>query len=338
MARRRTIAIGLIAVIAVTAFALRLLIGPLGLGYPTDPVVRELRWLAAIAAASIGAALSVSGVLLQATLRNPLASPWVLGLTSGASLGVVLVIVVSGNRWGVVSEPVGAVVGAFTALMLVYTLARRRGQLDPIALLLIGVMVSVCFGALTMLTQQFLPDRGLARFSRWMLGSISEDTSWGLLIGIVVTTLVGVCIAMTIGRRLDAATLADDEARSVGVDPDALRTVCFGVAGVLTAGTVLLAGPIGFVGLVCPHIARLVVGATHRRLVLCSALLGAGFVLCADLVSVGVAGWTATSDAVPSSGRIPVGILTALIGAPVFIAMLISRSSIRFGGRGGMGA
>jgi len=248
---------------ATLLFAVRVLVGPLGFGVPADGVIRELRLLSACSAAVIGAALAASGTLLQATLRNPLASPWVLGLTSGASLGVVTVIVAGGSGTGL--ESVGAMVGAFTALGLVYSLARRRGLLDPVALLLIGVMISVCFGALTMLLQQFLPDRGLARFSRWMLGTVSEQTPWPVLGGMGFLTLLGVLVAMALGRQLDAATLPDDEARSVGVNPDRLRAVCFGIAGVLTAGTVLLAGPIGFVGLVSPHIARLLVGATHRR-------------------------------------------------------------------------
>lgn len=337
MDRRRGSAVVWLAAIGAAVFLLRLLIGSTGFGYPDDGVIRELRWLSAVSAACIGAALSVSGVLLQATLRNPLASPWVLGLTSGASLGVVLVIVVSGGGGtGWMTESFGAVAGAMVALLLVYGLAKRKGHLDPVALLLIGVMVSVCFGALTMLVQQFLPDRGFARFGRWMLGSISEDTSWGLLAGVALATLAGTYAGVVIGRPLDAAMLADDEARSVGVNPDRLRTVCFGLAGVLTAGTVLLAGPIGFVGLVCPHVARLLVGARHRMLVVASALIGACFVLCAEVVSVGVAWWSTSSAAVPATGRIPVGILTALIGAPAFIGMLISRSELRVQHSGGV--
>jgi len=330
MNRRSAIVIACLGVGATLLFAVRVLVGPLGFGVPADGVIRELRLLSACSAAVIGAALAASGTLLQATLRNPLASPWVLGLTSGASLGVVTVIVAGGSGTGL--ESVGAMVGAFTALGLVYSLARRRGLLDPVALLLIGVMISVCFGALTMLLQQFLPDRGLARFSRWMLGTVSEQTPWPVLGGMGFLTLLGVLVAMALGRQLDAATLPDDEARSVGVNPDRLRAVCFGIAGVLTAGTVLLAGPIGFVGLVSPHIARLLVGATHRRLVLASALVGAGFVIASDLASVCISIWTASSDAVIATGRIPVGILTALIGAPVFIGMLLSGMRRRLAG------
>ena len=329
-------AIGIAAAACAGLFACRLMIGPLGLGISVDGAVAELRLLSAAAALTIGIALSTSGVLLQATLRNPLASPWVLGLTSGASRGVVLVIVAGGAIGGVNAEPVGAVIGAFAALFLVYSLARSRGALDPVALLLIGVMVSVCFGALTMLVQQFLPDRGLARFSRWMLGSISEETSWGLLAVIGSVTLAGTVFAVRQGDKLDAASLPDDEALSVGVDPHRLRSFCFGIAGVLTAGTVLLAGPIGFVGLVCPHIARMLVGARHRALLVTAALVGACFVLSADLASVCVAMWSGSSSAVFSTGRIPVGIITAIIGAPVFIGMLLSGSRRNLGDARGL--
>ncbi len=313
------IGVGTLGVGLVTA---RLLIGPIGFGWASDPIAAELRLLAALSAAIIGASLAVSGTLLQATLRNPLASPWVLGLTSGASLGVVLVIVTGGDSAGL--EPVGAVAGAFAALLLVYSLARRGGLLDPVALLLIGVMVSVSFGSVAMLLQQFLPDRGLARFSRWMLGSLNEQTSWIVLGAIGGLLLIGTAVSCHAGQKLDAATLPDDEARSVGVNPHRLRTMCFVIAGVLTAGTVLLAGPIGFVGLVCPHIARMLVGASHRRLIIASALIGASFVVAADLLSVCVTMWTASTDAIVSTGRIPVGIITALIGAPVFIGMLLT--------------
>lgn len=336
MADRRTIAIVAAGAVCAGLFACRLTIGPLGMGFSEDGAIAELRLISAVSAAVIGAALATSGTLLQATLRNPLASPWVLGLTSGAALGVVVVIVAGGRLGSAAGEPVGAVIGAFTALLLVYTLAKRRGELDPVALLLIGVMISVCFGALTMLAQQFLPDRGLARFSRWMLGSISEETPWVLLVTIGVVTLGGTSLAVALGTKLDAASLPDDEARSVGVDPHVLRSFCFGIAGVLTAGTVLLAGPIGFVGLVCPHIARMIVGARHRRLIVASALIGAAFVLCADLASVGVSMWSASSSAIGATGRIPVGIITALIGAPVFIGMLLSGSNRRLSGSGGL--
>ncbi len=326
MLNRKTMAIGIAAVLCAALFACRLMLGPLGLGLSSDGTIAELRLISAVSALVIGMALACSGTLLQATLRNPLASPWVLGLTSGASLGVVLVIVSGVEFGGIGAESVGAVVGAFSALFLVYALARSRGELDPVALLLIGVMVSVCFGALTMLVQQFLPDRGLARFSRWMLGSISEETGWGVLLSIGGVTLAGTAVAISLGRKLDAASLPDDEARSVGVNPRTLRTCCFGIAGVLTAGTVLLAGPIGFVGLVCPHIARMLVGARHRGLIVAAALVGGCFVLGADLLSVGVAMWSGSTDAVMSTGRIPVGIISAIVGAPVFIAMLLSGS------------
>jgi iron complex transport system permease protein len=177
---------------------------------------------------------------------------------------------------------------------------------------------------MAMLLQQFLPDRGMARFSRWMLGSISEETPWALLALIGALTVAGAIAASLWGPKLDAATLADDEARSVGVNPHRVRTLCFGIAGVLTAGTVLLAGPVGFVGLVCPHIARILLGASHRRLVVGSALVGVAFVSAAEVVSVGVGMWTASSDTLVSTGRIPVGIISALIGAPIFIAMLLT--------------
>lgn len=320
-ARRRTIStlVGL-AIVLIGAVVFRLHAGPGGLGRATDPFIIELRWLMVCSAAVVGAALAVSGALLQAILRNPLASPFILGLTSGAGLGIVLATYAGYLATGAIvamQPPVwAAVVGAFAALGLVFVLSQRRGLIDPVHLVLVGVIVSVICGAATTFIQFLLPDRGMAVYTRWVMGTISENTPWSRVALVGFVTIAGTAIAVLLGRALDSASLNDDEAASVGVRLGRLRLVCFGLAGVLTGLTVSIAGPIGFVGLICPHLVRLLAGARHATLVLGSALAGAALLIIAD---AGVA-----LIRLPA-GRMPVGVLTALVGGPLFIFLLRRR-------------
>lgn len=327
--RRGVVAAACFAALAIAAAALRLVVGPSGFGWPDagDDVVWSLRLERVIAGAAIGASLAAAGALLQATLRNALASPFVLGLTSGAGLGIVAATYAGYLATGAVvafRPPVwAAVAGAFAALGLVFLLGRRRGVLDPPTLILVGVIVSVMCGAATTFLQHLLPAQGMAVYTRWMMGSISEETSRGVLVAVALMTAAGVAAGAGMGRSLDASTLGDDEAASVGVRVGLVRSASFAIAGLLTAGTVVLAGPIGFVGLVCPHLVRLVGGPRHRWLVLGSACCGAALLLIAD---------AAVSLLRLPSGRIPVGVVTALLGGPVFIVLL--RRGGAFGGMG----
>jgi iron complex transport system permease protein len=285
--------------------------------------VLELRLLRVGVAATVGAALGVAGVMLQSLLRNPLASPDLLGLASGASLAVMVAALASargglggaGSAGGfaVLAWQGGpALVGALGVLALVYGLAQRRGLVDPVALVLVGVVVSVMCGAGVMFVQQLMPDRGFEH-ARLLMGAISDETSWGLLGAVAVVTLLGVAAGAWSGPALDAASLGDDEAVSVGVGLGRLRLGLFLLAGVLTAGAVVLAGPIGFVGLVGPHAVRLLAGPSHRGLVVGSAVAGALVVVLAEAVVKAV-------DV--GSGRMPIGIVMALVGGPVLVVLL----------------
>ena len=318
--------IGLLGLAALAALVsiVRLLVvrdlaGDLLIGWPDLEGVDRLRLTSVAVAAIVGAALAVSGVLLQALLRNPLASPFILGVSGGAALGVMVaiylgyVLAMPALRHGMNGVP--AVVGAALTLAVVYGLGQRRGLLDPISLILTGVIVSAICGALIMFLQQLVPLGLRADLITWMAGTISQGVSGTALAvtgGITIAAAVG---AMAMGRAMDAATLGDDEARSVGLALGPLRLALFFLAGVLAAVAVALAGPIGFVGLIAPHATRFLIGPRHRALVLGSALMGVALLVGADvasqLVSVG-------------GGRMPVGIFTALIGGPSFIWLLRS--------------
>ena len=262
-------------------------------------------------------ALGVAGALLQAILRNPLASPFLLGLTSGAGLGVVIATYIAYLTTGAIllsGPPIGPVLlGSFAALGIVVLLSQRRGSIEPTALVLVGVIVSVVCAAMTTFVQHLMPDQGMAVYTRWVMGAISQGTPMPTLYIVAGATLLGVVWAMTLGNDLDAAALSDDEARSVGVSLGRLRAVCVMLAGVLTAGSVLLAGPIGFVGLIAPHTARKLAGPGHRWGICATSLVGAALVVLAD---AGVAFLRTPS------GRMPIGVLMALIGGPLFIWLL----------------
>lgn len=313
-ATRVIVALGLVLLVGVL---LRMCVTRGGFEVADERVILELRAHRALAAAIVGAALATAGVLLQSMLRNDLASPFILGLTSGAGLGIVVATYAGYLAGGAIvthSPPIpAAVVGAFGALGLVYLLSQRRGLIDPATLILVGVIVSIVCGAITTLLLHLMPDRGLAMYGRWVMGEISEETSWARIALVGGVTVVGIGVSAWMGPALDAASLGDDEARSVGVRLGPVRAAGFGIAGVLTAGTIVLAGPIGFVGLICPHIVRALAGARHRGLVIGSALAGGVMLVLADI---------AVTVPTLETGRIPVGVLTALLGGPLFIVLL----------------
>ena len=290
-----------------------------------DQMVLGLRMSATAAALLAGAALGLSGLAFQVLLRNPLASPWILGVSGGAGFGVMLASFLV--QLGGLAAGVGGVLlwgaglpaaagGALLAVLVVAALARAMGGFDPVGLVLCGVIVGAIFGAGTMLLQHMVPSGVRGDFVGWMMGRIPEVVpSWLLLTGGILVGLV-IVIGMVAAAMLDAACLGDDEARSVGVPLDGVRRGLFLVGGGLAAFAVVLVGPIAFVGLLAPHAARLIVGPRHRRLVIGTAVAGGGVLLLADagrqLVDFG---W----------GRLPVGVVTVLIGGPAFLALLLRR-------------
>jgi len=322
--RTRLAALAGLVAIAAAAAVLRVLIGrswePSGwrieLAWPAGEIV----WfrLGAVAVAStVGASLATSGLLLQTLLRNPLASPFVLGLSSGATLGLAVAMLAStalgiGTLAGLGS--VGpAFAGAIATLGVVSIAGRRREGLDPLTLVLAGVVISSLCGALLMLVNHLLPPGARGDLVAWTMGRIDEQPESVLLAATAAGCGVAILLGTLGGSRLDVALLGDDEARSIGVALGPLRWTMLLGAGLLAACAVAIAGPIAFVGLVAPHLARLLVGSGHRLLVLASAAAGAGLLLVADLVRQPI-------DL--GAGRLPIGVLTALVGGPVFLLLL----------------
>lgn len=310
----------LLGVLCAAAVTARLLIGLSleGLSADARDQVLTLRGHRVATGLIVGAALAASGVLLQAMMRNPLASPDLLGMASGAALAVVAWMLIHFMRTGhmhpsgVASAGVPALVGALGALAIVYTLAQRRGVVEPVSLVLVGVMVNIIAGALMLFVASWLPDQGMAAL-RWTVGTISDEIPSGTLWPLGVLVIAAIALACTQTRAIDAASLSDDEARSVGVPLAKLRILMLGLAGVLAAAGVVLAGPIGFIGLVAPHIVRLLIGPAARPLMIGATITGATLVVACDAISRLIE--------LPS-GRLPLGVLTALIGGPLFLVLL----------------
>jgi len=273
-------------------------------------VVWNLRLSRALVAALAGAGLAICGAILQALLRNALAEPFVLGVSAGASTGAVCVIVL-GIGAGGLSLSLGAFAGAFAAFALVALLSNGATS-GPNHTILAGVAASQLFNALT---SYIVTTSGNAQQARdvmfWLLGSFG-GVRWPdvqLLLVVVIVSL-GVCIWM--GRALDAFTFGDEDAAALGVPVARIRLVLFGVTALLTATIVSMVGAIGFVGLVVPHAARYVVGPLHLRLLPACAVVGAVFMVIADIASRVIA----------TQQTVPIGVVTALVGVPFFAIIL----------------
>ena len=282
---------------------------------PAADTLLTIRLLRLVLGLVVGTALASSGVALQALLRNPLAEPYILGLSSGAAVGVMLQMILSQFVAGWIgASHLGALAGALAAMGVVYVAGRRRGVIDPLGLLLVGVVLSTINGALIMVLHFVYAPPGVYNdLARWMMGFLNETVGPANVLSITVLTMACVALLVRLGPAMDAAGFSDAEALSLGVSLARLRKLLFVIAGALAAGAVVLAGPIAFVGLICPHVARLLLGPGHRTLLLGAALAGAALIVLAD---------TAATLLDFGQGRMPLGIFTAMIGGPAFLWML----------------
>jgi iron complex transport system permease protein len=267
-------------------------------------------------ASAVGGALALAGLALQALLRNPLASPYILGVSGGASLGVIL----SGLFVSVLLQPVFGFAGALATIGLVYAVAQRRGRLEPYTLLLTGVIVNAFYAALIMLVMGLVRPEMRGDIAYWMMGSIRRfDLQWEL-VGLVGTLAVGTAVAFAfLAKGFNLVAVGEETAGALGVRVERLRFVTFVAASLVTGAAVALAGPIGFVGLIVPHLLRMLLGPDHRRLVPAALLGGAIFLVLADLAT------SLLEGAVAPHPPPPVGVLTAMCGGPFFVYLLRTR-------------
>lgn len=318
---RRVIAWGLLGGVLILVVVARLMIGSTAIGWPDHAhadIVMLDRLHRVLTAAIVGIALAISGVALQALLRNPLAEPYILGLSTGAGLGIMAqgFIAIQLDR-SPGPTGFGAGLGTLLTLIIVFFASRRRGMIDRLGLLLVGVVLGTINGAAILLLSYLVKRHPIqVQLSEWMMGLLPvRQFGWQDAVAACVTS-AGMALLYWQGRAMDVATLDDDEAASLGVRIHTLKTLLLIIASVLTATAVLIAGPIAFVGLIAPHLARVLLGPIHRPLLVGAALLGATLLISADLAS------TLIININSEIGRIPIGIFTAMIGGPIFLWLL----------------
>lgn len=291
------------------------------LGEMFHSAIIRLRLARIVLSAVAGAGLSVAGVVFQALLRNPLAEPYVLGISSGAGLGAALAIVLGWTAAGAWTLPAVAFAGALATILLVYSLAQTGLGAMPIhTLLLSGVIVNAVLGSLLMFLVSVAPSEELHNVVWWLLGNL-QVFDWGLLRAVAAVVAAGLAVTVLLARDLNLMSLGEEPAAHLGLHVQRTKKFFFVVASLMTGATVAACGLIGFVGLIVPHSVRLALGPDHRRLVPASALAGAAFLLLADSF--------ARTAMAPL--EIPIGVVTALLGGPFFLFLLRQRKSFSWG-------
>ncbi|MFF5427978.1 MULTISPECIES: FecCD family ABC transporter permease [unclassified Streptomyces] len=290
---------------------------------PAYTIVWELRFPRAVLAAVVGAGLSAIGVAVQAMVRNALADPFVLGISSGAAVGANAVLLFGAfGALGLWALSTAAFLSALLAMALVYAIARTADGLTPLRLVLTGTAMYYGFSAVTTF-MVFAAERGEAARSAmmWLLGSLG-GASWASVPIAAGAVLAGLTHLTVSARRLNALAMGDETAAALGVDAGRLRKELFLVCAAVTGAVVAVSGAIGFVGLMVPHAARMLVGADHRRLLAVAPLAGAVLLIWVDILS----------RVVLAPVELPVGVVTAAIGVPCFV-LLMRRRSYTFGGK-----
>lgn len=285
-----------------------------------EQIVWELRLPRVLMAAAVGATLTTVGVAIQALVRNALADPFILGVSSGASVGAAIVLLFGTfGSFGIFALAVGGFLGALVAVVAVFLVAQEGGRLSPVRLVLAGVSMAFVFEAATSFLVFRADPRAAQTVLFWLLGSFGRS-SWRLLLLPTAVLVAGFAYLFARARSLNALALGHDTALTLGVDVARFRRSLFLVASLMVGVVVAASGAIGFVGLVLPHVVRLLVGSDHRRVLPVGALLGGAFMIWGDLLA----------RTLVAPQEMPIGVITAFIGAPVFL-VLIRRGAYRFG-------
>ena len=317
--RRALLILAALAALALASMALALMVGSINIpisevvatlfaapdSMPAE-VVLSLRLPRALAGFACGGLLALAGALLQVLLRNPLADPYVLGISGGAGVGALLAILFGFGMAGINGS---AFLGALGAMLLVFGLAHGDGSWTQTRLLLTGVIVAAGCGAAVALMLSIAPDDKLRGMLFWLMGDLSQANDPRLVLGVLAAVLL---VCLPFARELNLLARGADMAQSLGVQVAPLRRGVYIVASLATAAAVTQAGSIGFVGLIVPHLVRLAVGNDQRLLLAASVLAGGSLLVIADTLA----------RAVIAPQQLPVGVLTALIGVPVFLFLL----------------
>lgn len=305
------------AITAPPAQVARVIVNHIGGGHyavpeAIDRIIWQIHIPRMILGALVGMTLAMAGAVLQGLLLNPLADPYMIGVSSGAAVGAGIAVVL--GLTGILAGfgvPVFAFVFALLAVLAVYFLARRRGEVSVLSFILAGVVIgSFMWAMLTFLMT--LSSQNLETIVFWTMGSLAGSDPWSRVGILAPFAAGGFLVLYAFARDLNLFALGEESARYMGLDVQALKKVLIGIVTLMTAAAVSVSGTIGFLGLMVPHITRRIVGPDHRILIPCSALLGAIFMMAAD----------ALARTVMAPSEIPVGVITALLGAPFFLYLL----------------
>lgn len=283
-------------------------------------VIWQIRIPRVLLAVVVGASLGCAGATMQGTFANPLAEPGIVGVSSGAVLGAVAQIVTGWSPFGTWTLPAAAFVGGVVAVLAVYVSARSDGRTEIVTLILTGVATNALLGAVIGLATYVSDDDELRSITFWTLGSVAQAT-WSKVAVVAPLAAVGIVVAVAASRRLDLLALGDGPARHLGLRVEQFRVVLLTVTAVLTAAAVAVSGIVLFVGLVVPHLVRMVAGPAHRMVLAGSVLGGAIVVVVADLAA----------RTLVAPAELPLGVLTSLVGSPFFFWQL-RRTRSRQGG------
>jgi iron complex transport system permease protein len=320
---RHAILLGALACLAVASLAVALAVGSVAIpplavlealrapaGALDADIVRGLRLPRALAAFAAGGLLAVAGVLMQVLVRNPLADPYVLGISGGAAVGALGAILAGAAGLAV---PGAAFVGAAASTALVLVLGRSGGTWMPTRLLLVGVIVAAGWGAVVAFLLAVAPDQRLRGMLFWLMGDLSDATGGGPALAALAA---GGALALVLARKLNLLAQGDERAAILGVEVAPTRLAVLLLAAALTAAAVTTAGTVGFIGLVVPHLVRLASGHDHRVLVPAAALAGGALLVLADTLA----------RTLLAPQQLPVGVVTAVVGVPLFLVLLAHRS------------
>lgn len=287
------------------------LLGDAPLHALNDQVLWEIRFPRVVLGAIVGGSLGAAGAAMQGSFANPLAEPGIVGVSSGAVLGAVAQIVLGFAPLGTFTLPFAAFIGGVITVAVVYFSSRANGRTEVVTLILTGVALNALLGAIIGLFTYFSEDAELRSITFWTLGSVANAT-WTKVVAVAPFALIGLVVAIMNAHKLDLLALGERPARHLGLRVEQFRIVMLAVTAILTASAVAVSGIILFIGLVVPHLVRVMAGPRHRVLLPASALLGAALLVIADLV--------ARTIAAPS--EIPLGVLTSILGSPVFLWQL----------------
>ncbi len=281
-------------------------------------IIREVRLPRVILAGLVGASLATSGAVFQALLRNPLADPYILGVSGGGALGAILAMAIGidFSLWGFSSVPIFAFLGSLCTIFFVYAVGSVRGRIATQSLLLTGVIVNAIFSALIMFITSVVDFSQVQSIIFWLMGNLGT-IEYGSLLKLSAYSLIGLIVLFSLARDLNALSLGEEQALQLGVDVERTKKLAFVGASLITGAVVSVSGLIGFVGLIVPHTVRLIFGPDHRLLLPASMLCGGIFLMTADTIA----------RTILSPIELPVGVITAICGGPFFIWLLRKRGS-----------